>query len=186
MGRIKVWTKQSESIVDDLERDGRYIAKREYMMRDLDEHAYLVFEVYDWLAKHSPSRDKKPEDSQYPIWVSLKEEATMLASDGMVILELEIEEDLLTKINIDKWGCILNYSYIPKDLEDASRHRKLLEDYGIAGDAKAYMSSFYPQIKREIVDSWSRLFDDSIVVGNGQVYGNLWEVKREWVKKIIK
>jgi hypothetical protein len=41
-------------------------------------------------------------------------------------------------------------SYIPADEHDAKRHRQLLEQYGVS-NAKAYMSQFYPQIKREII-----------------------------------
>ena len=109
----------------------------------------------------------------------------MLPSAGTIILELTLDTDLITKVNINKWGTILNYSYIPADAADARDHRKLLEQYGIS-DAQAYMSQFYPQIKRKIIDSWSRLFDDSIMLGNNRIYGNIWEVKKEWVTQIIR
>lgn len=46
------------------------------------------------------------------------------------------------------------------------------------------MSQFYPEIKREIVDSWSRLFDDSIILGSEAKYGTIWEVKGEWVTSV--
>ncbi|WP_369819393.1 DUF3841 domain-containing protein [Tissierella sp. P1] len=48
------------------------------------------------------------------------------------------------------------------------------------------MSQFYPQIKRKIIDSWSRLFDDSIILGNDERYGNIWEVRKEWITQIIR
>ena len=35
-------------------KHGRYIARREYIRSDLQEHAGLVLEVYDWLVRHSP------------------------------------------------------------------------------------------------------------------------------------
>ena len=186
MDKIIVWTKQNENIIKDLEDTGRYTAKREYIVKDLDKHAYLVLESYDWLVNNTPNVFQKPDDVKYPIWVSLKKEATMLPSKGTVILELKLDPSLVTMINIEKWGTILNYSYIPKDKQDAENHRQLLEQYGVSSDAKAYMSQFYPQIKRKIINSWSRLFDTSIILGNDQVYGNIWEVKKEWVRKIIR
>ena len=38
----------------------------------------------------------------------------MLPSPGAVILELTLEPDRITSVNIEKWGSILNYSYIPR------------------------------------------------------------------------
>ena len=186
MDKIIVWTKQHENVVKELEKTGRYTAKKEYILRELDRYAYLILEVYDWLVKNTPNTSQKPFDAEYPIWISLRKEATMLPSAGMVILELEVDSSLITMINISKWGKILDYSYIPADKQDAQNHRQLLDEYGLTSDAKAYMSQFYPQIKRKIIDSWSRLFDDSIILGNDEKYGNIWEVRLEWVRKIIR
>lgn len=171
MGKITIWTKQNENVVKELERTGRYTAKKEYILKDLDKHAYLVLEVYDWLVKNSPNTSQKPDDAEYPVWLSLKKEATMLPSSGTKILELKVDPSLIAMININKWGAILNYSYIPADKQDAENHRQLLEQYGVSSDTKAYMSNFYPQIKRNIIASWSRLFDDSIILGNDEKYG---------------
>lgn len=185
MGKIKVWTRQHKSVFDKVMNEGRYIAKREYIYMDLQEHAHLVLEVYDWLVKHSPDAARKPEDVTYPVWVSFEEEATMLSGEEGVVFELTLEEDWITPINIAKWGAILNYSYIPANAEDKRRHRELLEAYG-TDDAKAYMTQFYPMIKKEIIESWDRLFDDSVKLGNDLKYGTIWEIRKEWVTKVIR
>lgn len=184
MDSITVWTKQHKNILKELTDFGRYIAKKEYISYDLQEHAGLVLEVYDWLVKNGPDSANKPEDVTYPVWVSFAREATMMPDEHAVILELCIRPEQITKVNIDKWGTMLNYSYIPSSPQDAKRHRKILEEYGVS-DTKAYMSQFYPQIKREITDSWSRLFDDNIIVGGSACYGNIWEVRAEWVTQVI-
>lgn len=72
----------------------------------------------------------------------------------------------------------------PADKADEKRHKELLEAYGVS-DTQAYMSQFYPEIKREIRESWKRLFDDDIQIGSDGCYGNIWEVRREWVKNVI-
>ena len=128
--------------------------------------------------------DDIPADVEFPVWVSFRQDATMLPEKGRVILELEIEESLITRVNFTKWGMILNYSYIPADKADEKRHKELLEAYGVS-DTQAYMSQFYPEIKREIRESWKRLFDDDIQIGSDGCYGNIWEVRREWVKNVI-
>ena len=183
MEQIKVWTKQHKNVLEELKKTGRYTAKQQYIAMDMQEHADLVLEAYDWLVKHGPDAGNRPPDADYPVWVSFQSEATMLPSEGTVILELELDPAIITPVNIEKWGTILNYSYIPKYPQDAKRHRALLEEYGVS-DAKAYMSQFYPEIKREIVDSWERLFDDSIILGNKAKYGTIWEVKWEWVTSV--
>lgn len=180
MEKIKVWTKQNKEVLKQLEENGRYIAKKEYIKKDLEEHTDLVLDVYNWLSNNGPLSKDKPKDVDYPIWVSFKRDTTMMNDDDTVILELEIDPSIVTNINIDKWGMILNYSYIPADEEDAIRHKKLMADYGIS-DAKAYMSRFYPQIKDEIIKSWYRLFDDNVKPNNDSYYGNIWEVKKEWI-----
>lgn len=184
MEEITVWTKQHQNVLDILERTGRYTAKRAYIDLDLQECAPLVLEVYDWLAAHLPGMDR-PADAEYPVWVSYTGEAAMLPSQGTAILELRLPERLITPVNIEKWGAILNYSYIPQDVPDARRHRKLLADYGVS-DAKAYLTQFYPQIRREIISSWDRLFDDSVILGSAAAYGTLWEIRKEWIQSITR
>ena len=185
MEQIKVWTKQHENVLKELNETGRYIARREYIRSDLQEHAGLVLEVYDWLVRHSPDAAQKPGDVEYPVWVPFTSEAVMLPSPGAVILELTLDPACITSVNIEKWGSILNYSYIPKDEADARRHQDMMEQYGVS-DAKAYMSRFYPHLKREIIASWDRLFDDSVILGNDSKYGNIWEIRKEWVTQVIR
>ena len=184
MERIKVWTRQHRSVLETLQREGRYCAKREFIRMDLQEHADLVLQTYDWLVRNCPDAKNRPADVEYPVWVSFRQDATMMADENTVILELSLDPASITHINIAKWGAILNYSYIPADEADKRRHQKLLRDYGVS-DAKAFMTQFYPEIKREIIASWSRLFDDSVQLGNDLCYGTIWEVKQEWVTAVI-
>jgi hypothetical protein len=48
------------------------------------------------------------------------------------------------------------------------------------------MSQFYPEIKREIIKSWDRLFDARVDMGNPDCYGNIWEIKREWITDVLR
>ena len=184
MEKIVVWTKQHVNVLNELQVKGRYIAKKEYIVKELQEHTDLVLEVYDWYVRRASDFHSKPVDVEYPIWVSLSQEATMLQSKNTVIMTIELEPELIMPVNIDKWGMILNYSYIPCSNEDAKKHKQLLNEYGTT-DTQAYMSQFYPIIKREIITSWERLFDDSIIINNEEKYGTIWELKREWVVNVI-
>lgn len=185
MDKIIVWSKQHINVLNELQETGIYKAKKEYIKKDLQEHAELVLEVYDWFIRKADKMNKKPEETVYPIWVSFSREATMLPSDKTVILELELNPKDIIPVNINKWGTILNYSYIPKDDQDEKRHKELLKLYR-TDDAQAYMSQFYPEVKNEIVDSWDLLFDNSVIIDkNVEKYGIIWEVKREWIVNVV-
>lgn len=183
MEKITVFTKQRKEILKELDEKGCHVTTADHVAVEWKEDTNIVLEVYNWLVKNTPSREEKPEYAQYPVWVSLTREATMLLDDQSVVLELSVDPSLITKINIFKWGKILNYSYIPENESDAKAHSEKLEMYGVS-DMKAFMTPFYPEIKREIVESWKRLFDDSVTLGNEECYGIMWEVRKEWVVEV--
>ena len=85
---MRVWTKQHENVLKMLLEDGRYTAKKEFAAGDLEDQAYLMREAYDWLTKNGPMAKERPEDAEYPVWVSFAEKTTMLKDPDTVILEL--------------------------------------------------------------------------------------------------
>ena len=179
----KVWTKQHKNVRKVLEETGRYTVKKEYICLDMKEQKDLILTAYDWLSQHMPNKSAKPKDVQYPVWVSLTEDAVMMPDENEVVLELSVDESLITLINVTKWGMILNYSYIPRNEKDAAAHQELLSLYGTS-DAQAVMTPFYPEIRREVMESWSRLFDDSVLSENSCYYGLIWEMRKEWITTI--
>lgn len=185
MEHRRVWTKQHVQVLAELEESGRYTVKRKYVELENGDCAPIVLEAYDWLAGHAPNREFRPADAEYPVWVSLDRSAAMLPEPGRVLLELEVDPAQLAFIPVGKWGMILNYSYIPASPADKERHRRLLADYGIS-DAAAYMSRFYPDVKREIVSSWDRLLDERIQLGGSHQYGILWELRKEWIVDVVR
>ena len=176
MKKITVWTKQNVLIMNSLLKYGRHVAKKEYVHQN--EDAMSMITAYDWLVKEHPDRKNKPEDADYPIWVSTRKDAVMIETPGTVFLELQIEEERITYLNVDKWGMINNFSYIPINEEDEERHKNKMRAYGVS-DVKACMSRFYPELKKEIEDSWKRVFDETVKTGNDYAYGLIWEIRKE-------
>lgn len=182
--KIKVWTKQHKNILIDLENTGQYIVKKEYIINKMEEHSDIYLNAYSWLYDKCVNKMDIPKNIKYPIWVSLSEETKIDNSEGNVLLEILIDKDKLTIFDLEKWGRIVNYMYIPKSKEDEENHEKLLKSYNI-DDCTAYMSPFYPNIKSKIIKSWDILFDNNIKLSDNFV-GIIWEVKKEWILKIIK
>ena len=181
---IQVWTKQHRAVLEELERIGRYTAKKAYVELENGDCAPIILEAYNWLVGHAPGGEGRPADAEYPVWVSFSRDLAMLPQEDHVLLELTVDRALVTPIHVAKWGTILNYSYLPQDEADAQRHRALLQLYRVS-DTQAYLSQFYPEIKREIVASWDRLFDDTVQINSDLRYGVLWEVQRTWVTQVI-
>lgn len=181
--KVKVWTKQHKNILLDIQKNKTYIVKREYIINKMEEHSDIYLNAYSWLYNKCVNKADIPKDAKYPIWVSLTEDSKIENSEGNVILEILIDSDKLTIFDLEKWGSIVNYMYIPKDKKDEAEHEKLLSSYNI-DDCTAYMSPFYPNIKSKIIKSWDRLFDDNIKLSKNFV-GIIWEVKEEWISKII-
>lgn len=178
---VRVWTKQHRDILGILEKNGRFIAKREYIVSKMGEHAGLYTDVYAWYADRASLAVPKPDDVEYPIWVSL-DRGEVVGGDGdAALLELDVPKEKLIVLDIDKWGLIVNYMYIPKDDKDREAHERTLASYRV-DDTGAYMSPFYPGIKSKIRKSWERLFDDTIVMSPVKI-GTIWEIKSEWMVK---
>ena len=175
---MRVQTIQHKKILEILERNGRYLLDGRYVCKELigePEHRRLVMVCYDWLAANMEKRVRKPEDAQYPIWLTLGEGNSYPEDGENVRLELDVPEEKLCVISVAKWSAILDYRYLPSDEADAIRHAKLLELYGVS-DAKAFMSNFYPDIKREISDSWERVFE---IDSDETCYGLIWEISAD-------
>ncbi len=177
---MRYWTKQHESVYDTLIKCGRYVARRDYVYAEQQDGADIMLKAYDWLYENHPLKSIRPDDAECVIWLSPSKDATMLSEEGRVIIEFEIDPSLVYGVNVAKWGSMLNYSYIPSDEADLARHRRELALRGIS-DAKAVMTPFYPDIAREIKQSWLRLFDDSIMLGSDAYYATVWELKKEWL-----
>lgn len=183
-GKVRIWTRQNSGILEELRENGRYIVKKEYIAQKKEEHAGLYLDVYNWYACAASKLSPRPADVSYPIWVSLAPEEGLGASEGNVIIEVLVDRSRLITIDIDKWGYIVNYMYIPRDEADKEEHEKMLKRYG-TDDCAAYMSGFYPHIKNKIIKSWERLFDDSITLSPVKV-GTIWELRQEWITQIAK
>lgn len=180
--KVKVWTKQHANILTDLAKNERYIVKKEYIQQKMGDYAQSYLDVYNWYRKAAEKIVPAPSDVEYPIWVSLNEHEKIGNSDGNVLLEIEVDEDFLITMDIDKWGRIVNYMYIPQSEADQAEHDKLIESYSTS-DCLAYMSPFFPVIKKKIQKSWDRLFDDSFTLSPVKV-GTLWEIRKEWILNV--
>ncbi len=186
-GKIKLWTRQDKSILNDLEEKGVYRVKKEYIDKKMDTISDFYFKIYDWYTKKASEIVPKPKGVEYPIWLSTTSDVMLQPTKGTVILEVEVDEDLVIITDFEKWGYVANWMYLPLNEDDEKKHDKELRKYGIGDETALIMGdkgNFYPLLKDKIIKSWDRLFDNSYKLSDS-TQGTIWELKKEWITNIV-
>ena len=65
---VKLYTRQNDKTLYQLERDGRIINHRVYVEMHFGDIAPLFMESYDWFTREAAKMVPKQEDEKDPIW----------------------------------------------------------------------------------------------------------------------
>ena len=184
---VRLYTRQNDKTLYQLKRDGRIINQRVYVEMHFGDIAPLFMESYDWFTKEAAKIVPKPEDVHAPIWCSISVENCLKPIEGTVVYELEVPEERVIYFDEAKWDYVLNRIYLTKDAKDCERYKKYLKDIGVVNGFEFFQGRYkgmYPEEEERIMDSWQRVFEiDNWTIFN--VCGNLWEIRQEWVKRIV-
>jgi len=183
--KTRLWTAQAQIVLDTIEKNGVYMVKREFILQKYQSMSNLFLKPYDWFVSRASKIVPLPQGAQYAIWVYSDPNMISNYGPGDAIVEIEAPKEKVIMFDEGKWLKILNLSYIPADPEDDARFKKTVRDNGLSHDSQAYTTNFYPILKREIIKSWDRLFDESIRLSEFRM-GALWELKNEWIIKVTK
>ena len=185
---VKLYTRQNDKTLSQLERDGRIINPRAYVrlhFGDMSEH-YL--ESYDWFTAEAAKSVPKPADVQASIWCSISANNCLKPIDGTVVYVLEVPKDQVIYFDEGKWDYVLNRIYLPADEEDRMAYKKHLKALGVQNGFEFFQGRYkgmYPQEMERIRESWKRVFQiDNWTIFN--VCGNIWEIRKEWGKQIVR
>jgi len=187
MEKIKVWTRQDKRVLEVLKTEGTYRCKSNYIDEKMENFSDYYKKLYQWYSHKAKEIVPKPDASiEYPVWVSIDEDLQLQHTEGTVILVMEVPAEQVLITDMEKWGYVVNFFYLPYDHEDADAHDKELKRFGIGDEASLIMGdkgNFYPLLKRKIEQSWNRLFEPYKISDYRQ--GTLWEIKSEWIVEII-
>lgn len=184
--KIKLYSAQSEVVAKILERDGVCFSKKEYAIKKYEESAPIFVAAYDWFVKEAERYLPKPKGAEYPYWAFLDVHSVDQSTDSKP-LELHIPLDEILFFDMYDWNKVLRLQYIGETKADEERFRQMLMDYGIWKESDIILTNFYPDLKRQVQDSWARLFrhHENIKKGNtegvGSVQAGLWQLKKEWM-----
>nr|WP_303180412.1 DUF3841 domain-containing protein [Lachnoclostridium phocaeense] len=184
---VRLYTRQNDKTLYQLERDGRIINQRIYVELHFGDIAPLFLDSYDWFTRKASAIVEKPEDVHAPIWCSISRENCLRPVPGTVVYVLEVPEEKVIYFDDEKWDYVLNRIYLPKDKEDQEKYKQHLKELGVVNGFEFFQGRYkgmYPEEERRIQESWNRIFDiDRWSVFN--VCGNIWEIRREWVLRIV-
>jgi hypothetical protein len=181
MSKIKLWTTQDKRALKEIESKGVYRASLGSIIEKYDTCSDIYLNVYRWFSKTASAVIPKPEGVEFPIWAAFEKELSFGLIEGQVRFELEVDSENVLIFDSGKWDYILNYWYIPENSTDNAEFEKKLNLYGIKNKSLICMTNFYPILKREVENSWERLFDPNIRI-SGIDQAALWEIRTEWIK----
>ncbi|MBP8654653.1 MAG: DUF3841 domain-containing protein [Proteocatella sp.] len=184
---MKLWTRQHKNVVNQLNEHGVYRVRKEYILDKMDTISDYYLNLYDWYSRNASKIVPRPEGVIYPIWLSVSHEMMLQPTEGTVILEIEADRSEVIITDMDKWGYIVNYFYLPLDSEDEEKHNEELRRFGISNELSLINGdngNFYPLLKNKVIKSWERLFEP-FDNQSALLQATMWEIRKEQVVNII-
>lgn len=185
---ITLYSVQTDEVCQIIQQEGACFSKPEYIQRKYQESAKVFLTAYGWFAQAAEAIVPKPEGAEYPYWAF--EDADYLEQPGINrLLTLDVPAEQGIYFDSYDWTTILQLRYLGQTPEEAQDFRKGLAARGIS-EYDAMMTAFYPLEKQAIQRSWHRLFrhHEQILSGDrsgvGRVQAGLWQIRREWVRRI--
>ncbi|WP_455540124.1 DUF3841 domain-containing protein [Terrisporobacter sp.] len=194
---IRLYTRQNDKTLSQLNKNGRIINNKIYVRLHFGDIADFFLESYDWYTKEASKLLTKPEDTELPIWCSISEKNCLKPISETVVYILDVPKDKVLYFNDQKWDYVLNRLYLPKDEKDKIEYENHINSLGISEKKLTLIDSYqfmigkfkgmFPEEERKIRESWKRTFDidDTDNLDIFSICGNLWEIKKEWVKHIV-
>lgn len=183
---IKLYSPQTPVVIDTLMRDGVCYSRRVFVEKKYGESAKIFLAAYDWFVKEAKKYTACPADAEYPYW-AFKDADSVDGSAGAFPLLLDVPVDSAVFFDMYDWNKILNLQYIGTSEADEKRFGELLSDYGIRNRSDIILTGFYPDLKQQILDSWTRLFRHHEAIRSGdctgvlKVQAALWQIRRSWI-----
>ena len=186
--KVILYSSQAEAVLQIIERDGECFSKRKYVEDKYQESAPIFVSAYSWFVHEAEKYVARPENAEYPYW-AFKDIYSVEASGDSRIIKLEVPVEEAVFFDMYDWNKILSLKYIGETETDEQEFRKMLRDYGITRESDVVLTNFYPNLKRQVKESWKRLFRHHEDIINGETQGigsiqaGLWTIRKEWIVK---
>ena len=171
------YTVQSQVVLDAIKKNGHSTVKKIYIQEKYGDTAKVFLTAYDWFVKHFETRIPKPNTAEYPIW--LFQDPTYLdVHPGQILLTLRVPNNAFLAFDNAGWEKVLSMNYVGTSTSEEIAYNTKLEKMGLDCGYRAFETPFYPHIKREIMQSWARIFN---LTDQSVVRAATWEIKEAWL-----
>ncbi len=183
---LTLYTAQSDAVLAVLRRDGVCYSRREYVARKYGESSKVFLTAYDWFADTAAKIVPKPPEAELPYW-AFRDLYSLDASGGNV-LKLQVPANQALLFDLYSWNKILCMKYLGGAGAEERAFNRELALRGLR-ESDVMLTSFYPDLRQQILDSWPRLFrhHQQLLAGNdsgvGGVQAALWQLRAEWVQE---
>lgn len=177
--KLIFYTAQSQVVIDAIEKDGYARVKKEYIQKKYGNSTRIFLSAYDWFVKQFQAKNMRPESAEYPFWLFHDLSYVDLYPE-QELLKLCIPKNACILFDNSAWEQVLSMNYVGQNPSDQKSFDHKLENMGLDCGYRAFETPFYPHIKREIVDSWDRIFK---ITENSVIRAAVWEIRKEWVIK---
>lgn len=185
---VHLYTRQHENSFYELKNKGIITNKEIYVNLHMMDTAPFFKEKYSLFINYAEKRLSRPSYADYPIWTSISKYNCLKPIDNSLVYCLEVPVENVIYFDGKKWDYVLNDIYIPKDDSDAKQYEKLIRDIGVENQfsfIRGKYKTVFPEIEEKIRLSWERIFDID-VWDKFSVQANLWEIRSEWVRHIVR
>ena len=183
--KITLYALQADLVIDAIKKDGVCFSKKKYVEKKYVESAAVFTTAYSWFVNEAGRFAKKPDGAEYPYW-AFKDLYNVDQANGGNVLKLEVPLDEVVLFDVRDWNRIMCLKYLGKDEKEEAAFREKIAPYGVL-ETKIMLTNFYPDLKREVMDSWQNLFRNEDKLKNGEdvtkngIQAGLWQIKKEWI-----
>lgn len=188
--QVTLYTIQTDSVLEQLKQNGFHTAKMKFIKEKYGEVAPTFVDAYKWYTYNAEQIIPRPEEAESAIW-SYRDPIYIEKHSGCHILQLHVPIKNAVFFRMSDWNKRLNLRYIGKTTEEEDSYNKKLLQYGVDYEGNVFLTSFYPQLKSELLKSWQNLFRyDSLVKEQGDLLfpdmqAGFWRLEWNWVQKIL-
>lgn len=183
---IVLYCAQAEVVLKTLERDGVCFSKRAYVEQKYQESAPVFVAAYGWFVQEAEKYLPRPAGAEYPYWAFADLYSVDQSGDSHV-LRLRVPREEALFFDMYDWTKVLCHEYMGESQAEEARFRQKLADYGVRRGSDVATTNFYPDLKRELQQSWQRLFRYHEKIKAGMptevkvIQAALWQIKKEWI-----
>ena len=140
-------------------------------------------QAYSFFAQNAPRYVQPPEGAESGIWC-FRDWRLAVAGTGCSLIEMKVPRECVVLFDSRVWNRMLNMEYVGADEADEEAFERRIASMGLKSTVDAFTTSFYPTVKREILQSWQRLFTSADDCPDAYLEAGLWELRREWIVSI--